>query len=437
MRRTVGAWMWLWAGLAACEHGGDDYTRGQDTVLPGADEAGAGPAADAGVSDAGQADDGGAAGDASALLPPPPPPDPWKDIASTISPQVKELAGALCARYFDCQLQVFAGDVEGCARTVIGRELGCDESLEDVELPSLSDCTLAISTMDCSILQRRGELPDACDATLFALGDAAEASDEHEACGPTQPCVPGLACSGGSEACGTCEELADEHEPCLDFACADGLYCDRAKNECALLLDDGDDCERADQCQSGFCNPDRECDTPRLGDDCQGQCGSTYFCVEGECADGVPLNGDCRDTPCVGGLVCVDDQCVQPSECGQGELNDPCEALVLCSNNHYCEVGSFTCQRTAKAGEVCLPALSVPCAGGLECRVNPAQGNSFTCQPARRVPGATCKTNEDCDSQVCVDGVCSASPVSGPCREDGDCASGACDFQMCVAEHAC
>jgi hypothetical protein len=432
MRLSVGACALLILAFVACDyhHGGGSNHEVSLDHSQAASDAGAGEQRDGG----GPGDAGESSGDAETRFPPPRRDDPWNDVATRIGADVREFAAALCDRYLSCQLKVLAGDREGCIRTVIGVQLACSSTLEELALPELDACKRALADADCRVLGRDGKPPAACDSTLATIADEAGASGEHEACGPTVSCSEGLSCTASANACGTCAEQAQEHEDCTRLDCADGLYCESGR--CTTLLEDDERCTLGTQCASGYCDLDQRCATPQKGDDCKSQCGSAFFCVDEQCDDGVTLGGDCRDAPCVGGLVCVDDQCVLPSECGQGEKDDPCQPSTLCSHDLYCDRASSRCERALHEGQACALVHSLPCEPGLTCQLEHAE-NVYTCQKAKRVPGATCSADSDCNSLRCVGGTCSASGVGGPCHDDGDCASGACDFHVCVSRHAC
>jgi len=132
-------------------------------------------------------------------------------------------------------------------------------------------------------------------------------------------------------------------------------------------------------------------------------CAAPNFCIA-EFAGG-SCTTDCSDKSCVAGTTCG----LVPTTDGNRSY-----CLTTCTDRSLCRDGAQCLEN------VCFPNCSAanPCPKGMQCDA------TFACVPYDGAPeGATCKTDEDCSTRLCLVGVCAKS-----CDRDAVCA----DTQTCV-----
>ncbi len=312
-----------------------------------------------------------------------------------------------------------------------------DGGVQRIELSldatTASQCADALSTLTCDRLTcvSDGSCPelDAC-RPLFAGFDDGGSSDDEGSCEPADgTCGAGTYCGPerydadlGAVVCRTCEPLAADGDECdyfrPDKQCADGLLCVRSSETgmgvCSAPLPDGESCERAIECQSGFC-ANAVCSSDGYeGDPCDfsNQCRGELGCVGGTCG---PLlaNGE----PCSTSDECELDVCDTDGRCGLA-LGSSCngQGHATCRSG-FCD-GYDGCGTPRANGETC--SFDEGCTSGY---CDPGAG---TCAPAPAPGGigAACT-----DARQCEEGLACSSVCYAPCGEDGSCPDGQyCDF---------
>jgi hypothetical protein len=226
---------------------------------------------------------------------------------------------------------------------------------------------------------------------------------------PGDPCQNGAQCRGGV---------------CVDGVCcqeACGGYCERCQAGSGLCgaVPAGQqetDLVSGNSCNNGFeCTGTRNDCRARTGQSCSSDDGSD--CVSGSCE---PTSG--------GTLICCSQACtgVRNSCRSNGQGCVECESAAECSNG--CNIVQGTCNPLRAPGETCSVAgqcstsRCVPAADGnfSRCCPNCAPGQLCTaqgqCISDLSAPGATCGSNDDCQSGVCTGGFCCAGgPCTAPC----------------------
>jgi hypothetical protein len=317
-------------------------------------------------------------------------------------------------------------------------------------------------------------------------------------------CVDGVCCGddcgGGKLDCRTCAGVGGVSEPgfchtildhcymagvecatpfdCDSGYCVDGVCCDSAcggdddgggaaakegdcqacsvqagakeNGTCATnVCNQGQQCQAATDCSTGFCVDGVCCDTVCGGgqpDDCQacsvqagasvdGMCATRASCQNGQpcaepndCGSGYCVDGVCCDGPCGGGI----------EDC------QACSSAKGASKNGECSIISKNPLACPDPPDPCQEAICNPNSG--DCMTVP-RADAPACQTSNLKPGERCGSNEHCESGFCVDNVCCTSPCDDACKscanpkspgtcmaERGvdlrhDCASG----QSCVA----
>lgn len=136
------------------------------------------------------------------------------------------------------------------------------------------------------------------------------------------------------------------------------------------------------------------------------------------CRDWAPWMSDCGpDLRCVAG-ICVEMECGATMDTGTtGE--ELCE--TPCAPGERCHAGR--CERPAAEAESCD---DLPCESDLFCNAD------FLCE-ARKPDGAACSGHDECRSNACPVGSCTAAGTVGmecdsarPCAADLDCVEGRC-----------
>jgi hypothetical protein len=199
---------------------------------------------------------------------------------------------------------------------------------------------------------------------------------------------------------GPCLTSAD----CDGLSCVDGVCCEQST--CAT-------CQSCDAAASaGVCAPVTNADDP---DTCAGPktCDASGACklqIGQPCA----ATGDCASGFCVGG-VCCNRACDKSCEtCAPTGSVGSCVTAPAGSATAAC--GAFLCNGTSAD---CPTACNrdALCASGSWC--NPTNGTCSTLKPGAQ----PCRTDDECQTKHCVDGVCCDSACNGRCQY---CGSGTC-----------
>ncbi|MFO0746624.1 MAG: hypothetical protein U1F43_13280 [Myxococcota bacterium] len=342
-----------------------------------------------------------------------------------------------------------------------------EQVVPTVDAARAGACVAWLRTADCSVLRgvsdgdssassSGGDGPaNPCDGLLVASdeasahGAAAGASCEREACAAglvCEPSTPGP--EPGSVTCAVCQPLPVAGEPCDQYRCAGGAWCDTgdggaATPMCAAVLDVDEACGDGTQCASGFCHPElHACASGGFaGDPCAAaaDCRDGGFCDAGACAPRRP-NGAACDAPdaCLAG-VCEVGRCGAPdgASCSyDGVCAGRCdEGQGVCvsrlADGAGCETASdCTSDYCTYDGHVCAER----CGGDEDCEGGYCDWQSQTCLP-RRPDGSGCDDDDQCTSGVCGgNDTCGARPtLGGPCQSSDECYPlGYCQGGTCV-----
>ena len=165
--------------------------------------------------------------------------------------------------------------------------------------------------------------------------------------------------------------------------------------------DEGSGCSTAADCNSGFCVAgacvaghckDGLMDADETGVDCGGtdclKCNGHPCSDIGECTSGYCTNGVCCDEPCT--TSCYD--------CNVSEQVGTCTPLPLYYNDSDCNSG-VTCDGIGH----CKKWINQACSQDAECVTGVCNPQLMVCKMPN---GATCFSDDDCDSANCVSGTC-------------------------------
>lgn len=202
--------------------------------------------------------------------------------------------------------------------------------------------------------------------------------------GPCGPCADGKACINN----GDCR-VAD----CTDGLCRAAHCSDGVKSLGESAVDCGGPC--------GLCMDDMTCgnnDDCRSGDCTAGVCRKTH-CSDGK-TDGdetdIDCGGSCSRCPGIG-------KCIIDSDCVSGNCTDGrCGVLLVSYNESPKEIPQKV--STCKNGLVDIGEADVDCGG-----------TCGQCQDARK-----CMKDSDCESNYCLDGVCTAAACGNGKKDAGE-----------------
>ncbi len=113
-------------------------------------------------------------------------------------------------------------------------------------------CMNLYAALSCVEFSHVGsDMPAACQNPFEGLGQVGDPCHAEVECTATNYCVGGTAAMDGM-----CAARPVLGQPCPDFTCATGLYCDNtpATPVCAAPLADGQACMTGDECQSDSCS---------------------------------------------------------------------------------------------------------------------------------------------------------------------------------------
>jgi hypothetical protein len=207
-----------------------------------------------------------------------------------------------------------------------------------------------------------------------------------------------------------------------DGQCAQSQFCDAGT--CAPKLPQGGSCAESRQCLSGFCADGLCCDGA-----CSGVCLACSAAKKGGGADGacgpVAAGGD-PDSECAADAAnpCgLDGECSGSGSCRQAPSTTAC-GTASCAGGvltgMHCD-GGGTC--VAGAPVSCAPyacASPTACAGSCAADTDCADGawcdtGDSTCRP-KAPDGTACVAGKECDSGLCVQGVCCDTACKGQCE---------------------
>lgn len=304
-----------------------------------------------------------------------------------------DLGDTIIDAYCDRAVRCGAFASEDACRSYLGGLLEADDLIRSVEAgrtnydgEAAGECIDQLRGASCDVTTEDSRVePPACDDAFDGtVADGGTCFDDEE-CVNDNCDVPAcdMACCMGTCVAGV--PVPAIGQPCPDFECQDGAFCNAAGN-CAALLATGSPCTDSDECAYGLYCPEGAAtctDAPNRGD----------ACPAGECAD---LGDRCDQTSTT---------CVALSRAGE-----PCSAgfagFFDCQQPLVCNQTSLVCENPPGVGQPC----NFFCASGAFCNdVN-------TCE-ATRANGSACQSDSECSSTYCDDfaaaPVCADDPVCG------------------------
>lgn len=296
---------------------------------------------------------------------------------------------------------------------------------------------------------------------------------------------------------GNCESSCLTNDAAGDSRCSPGGWCDASVCQLDVengLKPGGVSCVRGAQCKSGICNGDGSCGSPN-GTACKlpSECRS-FACGGGVCKAACASNDECpsdrhcdstthacvadfdntsssgtgtctTDAQCKSG-ICADGGCGAKfgGSCGPGPI--VCRALVCEANDNGC--GYVNGNGPCASADVCRSGAcetdgycgllnTSPCTSDAQCRSNKCDSKSNACVPceadgecgsamycdaagtkdaackALKANGQTCKAANECEVNVCTNGICGAADGS-VCVADRECQTGVCSAGVCGAK---
>lgn len=248
-----------------------------------------------------------------------------------------------------------------------------------------------------------------------------------------------------------------------DGDCPSESFCDSATNGCVAY--DFGICLTHGDCPVGsYCDlSDGGCYIPAIAEcNADGDCGSGFECdFRNSCRP--ETQGDClADTDCNPGRICIENVCTPLEETCQFDFQ--CAAGFTCANNRCrllcgpetkCPTGtacqSSLCQPVV--GE-CIDSSDCPdltthcvegaclrrCDAGCDASIEVCGPEGF-CRPRTSpdpdAPMPFCRTDQDCDGTVCVEGACrTACDITAP-EPDDICASHDGQVPLCGPDNLC
>ncbi len=272
----------------------------------------------------------------------------------------------------------------------------------------INACLEAIDGLGCDFHTTRIMTIPACDD---AFEGTASVGDE---CAVGAECEGNMFCKIGDSCPGTCTALLDEGEDCDDDDdCQTGLACSDDTNTCFDPAREGEPCEGSTgiECDLGLLcvGADEETDTPgsckaitevfvnKEGDSCD--LSTTALCEAGlSCVVNVEEGNPrqiCAPRVASGEACSIG----APSQCPDGEY---CAPLETRSSRPVFE---GTCRALPGEGESCPVTTDGPaCQPGLICDTDDR------CHAVNRI-GEPCVSDDGCLSEICEDGRC-ARPIN-------------------------
>jgi hypothetical protein len=327
---------------------------------------------------------------------------------AVVSAPVRAYIEALCEGQERCGEAAF----EACLqRRLITCRPGWAE-LGSADLPTLDACLDALQAQPCA--ERRLTI-SACNAVRQVLNPNAQIREvvpAGAACGGTTSCTTRTYCRGGSViACGVCEPQREAGAHCGDDPGTCLGFCDVESGLCAPPRELGEACPFSDQCGPGLECVEGTCLNPQLGYLCNSVCRDDSLCIDGRCAATKQEGDACSSVvECAIPFVCSQGRCQLPTQCGTGQLGDPCVDWS-CESPLACQDGVCIKLRPRRLGQSC-DLLRDACEEGAACL-------DSLCKTWNRPAffGEACRSDGDClqgmvcDNQRCRWGepLCSAA----------------------------
>ncbi len=312
------------------------------------------------------------------------------------------------------------------------------------------ECTTADDCKDANVCTKNLCANGKCEYPLEDVGTICDPAT-NKVCDKTGQCS---ACADDTY-CGTpadCDTVACKNGVCEHAPAAPGTVCSTgvcdAGQACVKCLEDamntgcmaGQACSNGTKCVKASCKNNLK-DSTETGVDCGGPdcdpcpngetCGATADCMSGLCEGGVCCdqgfcNGPCRACDMKSRLgICT--------SLPDGSPGGPaCGQFLLCTGLGFCGVSfSLPIGALCNNNNQCDTGL---CVAGL-CRVIPGQWceEDVMCASNRCVNGVctACADNNDCATGQCSSGFCKL-PGQSVCSNNADCANGKCQSGFCI-----
>lgn len=266
------------------------------------------------------------------------------------------------------------------------------------DVPSLDDCVSQLDAQPCADRELTIRACTLVLQTMYPRTEMREVVPLGAACGGLARCRTGTFCRGQDEqTCGVCERETAAGEPCREGTPCDG-DCDPETGLCTALRTLGESCDDRRHCQPGVSCTDGVCFSPQaqIGDRCEHFCeGSELACREGRCALPAREGETCSGRyECDQLLACHEGRCTPPTQCGAGQLGEPCFDLS-CAPPLACRDGSCVKLRARRLGESC-DSREDRCPDGSYCP-------DSTCVEIPPAFGTPCRRNSDCSENMICD----------------------------------
>jgi hypothetical protein len=303
------------------------------------------------------------------------------EISTNAQNVCSEIAEVACHNLYKCCSE---GEIEGFLRVDEPRtEEQCREDVRRL-------CRRDIARLDDAISSRRMRFdattmnnclealvaPDSTCATVSSTVPWAEECMNSAWVGLVADggqCFNTLECGSKDSVCAptnqTCVAKAGTGQPCGQFGCATGNYCQTATATCQPQLGEGQPCTSQVQCQTKlFCDtgaPTPTCTAPKDG----GQtCSTDNVCKSNDCLAGTCAGSTTQCFSTTGcGRRCTNMPavtCISDSGCGNGTCSITTTMMcnttgMTCPLNEVCQFPVGRCAQVECAGRVCSQAQLV------------------------------------------------------------------------------
>ena len=322
---------------------------------------------------------------------------------------------------------------------------GCNASclLEDLEpCTDNSQCasnacdTLGSNTCEPADMCGNGtvETGEACDDGGTANGDGCNSTCElenGEPCNNNNQCASNACDTLGSNTCEPANSCGNGTEEAGEY-CDDGNTANGDGCNASCELEDGQPCADGTQCASGVCDTvgSNTCEPANT-------CGNGVLEAGEACDDGGTADGDGCDSSCLldVGEPCSDNTQCTTAVCNMAEMPPVCAPPTGCGNGTL-DPGEGCDDGNNSQGDGCDAACRIeddgPCTDNGQCASGACDTvGSNTCEPANMCGNGTLDAGEGCDDgNTDPDDGCSATCFledDQPCTLSSECATNYCD----------
>ena len=261
--------------------------------------------------------------------------------------------------------------------------------------------------------------PDCTDKEC-AESDGCEGYCYDEAtCDDGIPCTVDMCIAASDGGCQNVEDHAacEDDEQCTINTCDVDLGCQVTNADYGC--DDGDLCTVADFCADGICKgaplDQSQCDdgNPCTEDACLPDSGCGHIPVEGACALGDVVQGQCAEGVCI------------PDSFAQVPCTGPLDCALL-DNDNLCD-GTFACDGDGQCGFDIESVVSCDASDDTVCLKSLCDSLTGNCAMVPVSQGLPCDDGDECTiGETCVDGECQAGDKVMTCNDHSPCTQDNC-----------